>query len=102
MWHARQYREVVREKVGLMTRYLTRDAAAVAAAVLGPLALAAVLLPWRGSWSNTNVARLVVLAVVATACLGIRLAGALAALSAAVWFDYFFTQPYERLTISHP
>jgi uncharacterized protein DUF4118 len=93
---------VAREKVGLMTRYLTRDAAAVAAAVLGPLALAAVLLPGRGSWPNTNVALLLVAAVVAVACLGNRLAGALAALSAAVWFDYFFTRPYERLTISHP
>lgn len=85
-----------------MTRYLTRDAAAVAAAVLGPLALAAVLLPWRGSWPAANVALLLVVAVVAVACLGNRLAGALAALSAAVWFDYFFTRPYERLTISHP
>jgi K+-sensing histidine kinase KdpD len=85
-----------------MTRYLTRDAAAVAAAALGPLALAAVLLPWRGSWPAANVALLLVVAVVAVACLGNRLAGALAALSAAVWFDYFFTRPYERLTISHP
>ena len=85
-----------------MTRYLTRDAAAVAAAVLGPLALAAVLLPWRGSWPAANVALLLVVAVVAVACLGNRLAGALAALSAAIWFDYFFTRPYERLTISHP
>jgi hypothetical protein len=57
-----------------MTRYLTRDAAAVAAAVLGPLALAAVLLPARGSWPNTNVALLLVAAVVAVACLGNRLA----------------------------
>ena len=88
-----------------MTRYLTRDRAAIAAAVLGPLALAAILLPWRGSWPNTNVALLfvvAVVAVVATACLGNRLAGALASLSAAVWFDFFFTPPYERLAISHP
>jgi hypothetical protein len=83
-----------------MTRYLTRDRAAVAAAVTGPLALAALLLPWRGSWSNTNVALLLVVAVVAIACLGNRFAGALAALSAAVWFDFFFTVPYNRLTIS--
>ncbi len=83
-----------------MTRYLTRDRAAVAAAVLGPLALAALLLPWRGSWSNTNVALLLVVAVVAIACLGSRFAGALAAVSAAVWFDFFFTVPYDRLTIS--
>jgi hypothetical protein len=29
-----------------------------------------------------------------------RLAGVLAALSAAVWFDFFLTQPYERFTIT--
>src|ERR1700722_8409542 len=89
-----------REKVGLMTRYLTRDSAAITAAVLGPLALAAILLPSRGSWSNTNVALLLVVAVVAIACLGNGVAGALAAVSAAVWFDFFFTLPYDRLTIS--
>ena len=53
-----------------MARYLTRDAAAVAVAVLGPLALAAVLLPWRGSWPNTNVALLLVVAVVAVPAWG--------------------------------
>jgi hypothetical protein len=70
-----------------MTRYLTRDRAAVVAAVAVPLALAAILLPWRGSWPNTNVALLLVVSVVAVACLGNRVAGALAAVSAAVWFD---------------
>lgn len=84
-----------------MTRYLTRDTAAIAAGVLAPLALAGVLLPWRGSWPNTNVALLLVAAVVAVACAGNRLAGALAALSAAAWFDFFFTRPYDRFTISH-
>jgi hypothetical protein len=95
------YLDVSREKVGLVTRYLTRDRVAIAAAVLAPLALAAILLPWRGSWSNTNVALLLVVVVVAVACIGNRLAGALAAISAAVWFDFFFTLPYDRLTISH-
>jgi len=85
-----------------VTRYLTRDRAAIAAAVIAPLALAAVLLPWRGSWSNTNVALLLVVVVVAVACLGNRLAGALAAISAAAWFDFFFTVPYDRFAIRHP
>jgi hypothetical protein len=84
-----------------MTRYLTRDGAALTAAVLGPLTLAAVLLPWRGSWSNTNVALLLVVAVVAVSCLGNRFAGALGAVSAAVWFDFFYTVPYDRFAISH-
>ncbi len=39
-------------------------------------------------------------AVVAIACLGNRFAGALAAISAAVWFDFFLTVQYNRLTIS--
>jgi len=84
-----------------MTRYLTRDWSAIAAAIVVPLAVAAILIPWRGSWSNTNVALLLVVAVVAVAALGNRIAGALAAVSAAAWFDFFFTQPYERFTMSH-
>ena len=83
-----------------MTRYLSRDRAAFAAAVAAPLAAAAILLPWRSSWSNTNVALLLVVVVVAVSTIGNRYAGALAAVGAAVWFDFFFTLPYERFTIS--
>ena len=50
-----------------MTRYLSRDRAAIAAAVAAPLAAAAILLPFRASWSNTNVALLLVVVVVAVA-----------------------------------
>jgi Domain of unknown function (DUF4118) len=101
MLAGRRISREVREKVGPVTRYLTRDRAAIAAAVVVPLMLAAILLPWRGSWPNTNVALLLVVAVVAVACLGNRFAGALAAASAAAWFDFFFTVPYDRFTISH-
>ncbi|MGO8882617.1 MAG: DUF4118 domain-containing protein [Streptosporangiaceae bacterium] len=80
-------------------RFLTRDRAALAAALAAPLAAAAILLPFRASWSNTNVALLLVVVVVAVAAIGSRLAGALAAVLAAVWFDFFFTLPYYRLTI---
>jgi len=83
-----------------MTRYPTRDLAAFAAAVAAPLAVAAILLPWRSSWANTNVALLLVVVVVAVSAIGNRIAGALAAVGAAVWFDFFFTVPYERFTIS--
>jgi len=82
-----------------MTRYLTRDRAALAAAVIAPLAAAAILLPFRASWSNTNVALLMVVVVVAVAAIGNRVAGAIAAVGAAVWFNFFFTLPYERFTI---
>ena len=82
-----------------MKRYLTRDRIAIVAAVAAPLAAAAVLLPFRGSWSNTNVALLLVVVVVAVAAMGSRVAGALAAVGAAIWFDFFFTLPYYRFTI---
>jgi hypothetical protein len=84
-----------------MSRYLTRDQVAIAAAVAVPLAGAAILLPWRSSWPNTNVALLLVVTVVAVAAGGNRVAGALAAVSAAVWFDFFFTLPYDRFSIAH-
>ncbi|HUK67248.1 MAG TPA: DUF4118 domain-containing protein [Streptosporangiaceae bacterium] len=80
-----------------MARYL--NSVAITAALVAPLAVAAVLLPFRASWSNTNVALVLVVAVVAVAAIGNRVAGALAALSAAAWFDFFFTVPYERFTI---
>jgi K+-sensing histidine kinase KdpD len=82
-----------------MTRYLTRDQAAIACALVAPPAAALILLPFRASWPNTNLALLLVVAVVAVAALGNRVAGALAAVGAAVWFDFFFTLPYERFTI---
>lgn len=68
-----------------MTRYLSRDRIAIVAAVVAPLAAAAVLLPFRGSWPNTNVALLLVVVV--------------AAVSAAVWFNFFLTLPYYWFSI---
>jgi K+-sensing histidine kinase KdpD len=82
-----------------MTRYLARDWAAIAAALIAPVVAAAILLPFRASWPNTNVALLLVVVVVAVAAIGNRVAGAIAAIGAAVWFDFFFTLPYERFTI---
>jgi K+-sensing histidine kinase KdpD len=83
----------------MMTRYLTRDRIAILAALAAPMAAAAILLPFRASWSNTNVAMLLVVVVVGVAAIGNRVAGGLAAVSAAAWFDFFFTLPYYRFTI---
>jgi hypothetical protein len=80
-------------------RWLTRDRVAIAAALVAPIAVAAILLPFRSSWSNTNVAMILVAVVVAVAVTGSRVAGSLAAVWAAIWFDFFFTVPYDRLTI---
>lgn len=82
-----------------MRPYVMRGPVSLIVAALIPLALSAVLLPLRGHLVNTNVALLLVVAVVAVAALGHRLAGAVAALSAAAWFDFFFTRPYEHFTI---
>lgn len=82
-----------------MARYLTRDRAAIAAALIAPLAAAAILLPFRSAWSNTNAALLMVVVIVAVAVIGNRIAGAIAAIGAAVWFEFFFTLPYYRFTI---
>jgi K+-sensing histidine kinase KdpD len=83
----------------MMTRYLTTDRIAILAALATPVAAAAILLPFRASWSNTNVAMLLVVVVVGVAAIGNRVAGGLAAVSAAAWFDFFFTLPYYRFTI---
>ncbi|MFK0292508.1 DUF4118 domain-containing protein [Streptomyces sp. NPDC090442] len=83
-----------------MVRYLTRAQTALAAALLLPPAVSAALLPFRDWMSNTNAALVLVVVVVAVAVLGHRLAGALAALSAAVWFDFFLTRPYEQFAIT--
>ncbi len=79
---------------------LSRDHFAVAAGLLGPLALAAILVPFRTHFPNTDAALVMLLVVVAVAANGNRLAGYLAALSTAVWFDFFLTRPYERFTIN--
>jgi hypothetical protein len=77
-------------------RMTRRDTVAVLAGLAAPLALAAVLVPFRGSFPNTDAALAMILVVVAAAGNGYRLAGILAAVSAAAWFDFFLTHPYER------
>jgi K+-sensing histidine kinase KdpD len=79
---------------------LSRDGLAVAAGLVAPLALAAVLVPFRSSFANTAAALAMILIVVAVAGAGNRLAGFVAAVSAAAWFDFFLTRPYEQFTIN--
>ncbi|MFJ2214088.1 DUF4118 domain-containing protein [Streptomyces sp. NPDC101062] len=77
-----------------------RDRVALGAALLAPLATAGVLVPFRTGVASTNLALILVVVVVAVAALGNRVAGALAALSAAVWFDFFLARPFERFTVT--
>jgi hypothetical protein len=66
---------------------------------IGPMAVATLLVGVRGHIQNANVALILVMVVVAAAAIGGRVAGATAAVIAAVSFDFFHTQPYLRLAI---
>lgn len=80
--------------------WLSRDRLAVLAALGAPLAVCAALSLVRDSFANTDAALVLVLVVVAVAADGFRLAGILAAVSAAVWFDFFLTAPYNTFAIN--
>ncbi|MFJ2598716.1 DUF4118 domain-containing protein [Streptomyces erythrochromogenes] len=74
---------------------------ALVAGLMAPFLVALALVPFRADLSATNEALIMVVVVVAVAALGSRTAGALAALSAAAWFDFFLTRPYQRFTIEN-
>ncbi|MDC2957984.1 DUF4118 domain-containing protein [Streptomyces gilvifuscus] len=73
-----------------------RDRLALTAGLAAPFLAALALVPFRTSLSHTNAA----LVLVAVAALGSRTAGVVAALSAAGWFDFFLTRPYETFDIT--
>jgi K+-sensing histidine kinase KdpD len=66
-----------------------------------PVVVAAAMVPVRTSFAATAAALVLVAVNVAIALWGTRLSGMVAALSAALSFDFFLTRPYERLAISH-
>jgi K+-sensing histidine kinase KdpD len=72
----------------------------VVAAALAPLAVCLILVPFRRHVPNTSGALVLVLVVVAFAATGNRLAGVLAACSAALGFDLLLTRPFQRLDIA--
>ena len=65
-----------------------------------PLAVCAALSAARGTVESDNAVLVLVLVVVAVAASGSRLAGVVAALSSAAWFDYFLTRPFHHFTIA--
>jgi hypothetical protein len=73
----------------------------VVASLVVPFAVALVLVPSRGSFTNTAAALVLVAFVVAISIAGSRFTGVVASLSSALWFDFFLTSPYERFAISH-
>ena len=76
-----------------------RDRLALTAGVIGPLLATAIMTPWREDFENTDAALILVVVVVAVASAGSRAAGYVAALSSAVWFDFFLTRPYGQFSI---
>jgi len=78
-----------------------RDRVATVAALVLPLGIAAILVPFRASFASPASALVLVAVVVGVAALGHRGAGILATISATLWFDFFLTRPYERLAITH-
>lgn len=74
----------------------------LAVAVLAPLTVCGVIVPFRDVVANTNAALILVLVVVGVAATGQRLAGVAAALASTVWFDLLLTVPYGQLAIAAP
>ena len=71
------------------------------AAVLLPLALAALLLPWRGSLGLSTVLLIFLLGVLGNALIGGVLPAAVAAVTAGLLANYFYTPPFGSFTITH-
>jgi len=61
---------------------------------LAPIAVAIALVPLRDEIDNANLALILVLVVVTAAILGGRRAGALAAVTSTLAFDFFLTRPF--------
>lgn len=76
------------------------SAALIALALALPLAACGVLATVRGAVPSADAVLVLVLVVVAVAASGSRIAGIVAALSSAAWFDYFLTQPYHHFRIA--
>jgi K+-sensing histidine kinase KdpD len=79
---------------------MSRDRWICFGAVAVPMAAAAALVPVRDDLVSTNIALLLVIAVVGFAATGRRIAGVLAAVSAALAFNLFHTEPYLSLRIA--
>jgi len=73
--------------------------AVIGAALVLPAVVAGLLSTIRGSTTPATVALSLVLVVVAAAATGDRVAGFVASVSSALWFDFFATEPLHRFAI---
>jgi hypothetical protein len=79
---------------------LRSDTWIMLAAVAAPIATAVVLIPWRTRLDTSDGALFLVVAIVAVASTGRRLAAATSALVSALSFDFFLTRPYQSFRIA--
>lgn len=86
---------------GLQGGSRLRTATWVVMGATAPAASAAILVAARGRVTNTDIALLMVTAVVAVSISGRRPASLLAVLSAVASFEHFRTLPYQWLTIAN-
>jgi len=78
-----------------------RNQAIFIAGLVLPLAIVAIMVPFRSNFADPAAALVLVAVIVAVAVVGNRGAGFVATVSATVWFDLFLTRPYERFAITH-
>src|SRR6516165_2788852 len=78
-----------------------RESVSLLGAIFLPLAVSALMVPFRASFADAAAALVLVAVVTLVATVGTRLAGYVAALSAAFWFDFFLTRPYNQVVITH-
>ena len=72
----------------------------LSASLVVPLVVAAGFVPVRTTFSNVGAALTLVAVIEVMAIIGRRAEGIIATVSAALWFDFFLTTPYDRFTIS--
>jgi hypothetical protein len=77
-----------------------RFAIFVVVALAVPLVISAAWVPIRGRLPNVDLALILVIAVAGIGTLGRRSGVVLGAISAALWFEFFDTAPFERLGIA--
>jgi len=82
-----------------VSEYRLGQSASAALAAIAPIAVAALLVPLRDNVVSTNLALILVIFVVLGGVVAGRLGGALAAITAALSFDFFLTKPYLSLHV---
>src|SRR5258708_19889433 len=77
-----------------------RKRIAGACALVAPAGVWGTLAPLRTSFHSVDAALVLMAVVVAVAASGFRVAGLLAALSAAFWLDFFLISPYQPFSVT--